>query len=139
MPLWLEETRLYFSYQEFIEKGNACLVQNPMLIIFQALCGLCTHVNEPDELNKLPEFNVLVAFLLAVHLADLFKQIKLSHVPWVIVLRVLGGHIDIGKELNLPRQGWEVEAELGHNDLCHFRLLSDENTQLLVLDLELGQ
>lgn len=138
MPLRLEETRLNFSNQEFIEEGNACLVQNPMLIIFQALCSLCTHVNEPDELNKLPEFNVLVAFLLAVHLADLLEQIKLSHVPWVIVLRVLSGHIDICEKFNLPRQGWEVEAELGHNDLCHFGLLSDEKTQLLVLDLELG-
>jgi hypothetical protein len=105
MPVWLEETRLYFSYQEFIEEGNACLVQNPVLIIFQPLCGLCAHVNESDELNKLPEFNLLVAFLLAVHLADLFKQIKLSHIPRVIVLRVLGGHIYIGEEFNLSRQG----------------------------------
>jgi hypothetical protein len=81
MPVWLEETRLYFSYQEFIEEGNACLVQNPVLIIFQALCCLCAHVNKSNELNELPEFDVLVSFLFAVHLADLFKQIKLSHVP----------------------------------------------------------
>ena len=105
MSIWLQETRLYFSYQEFIEKGNACLVQNPVLIIFQALCGLSTHVNKRDELNELPEFYFLVTFLLAVHLADLFKQIKLSHVPRVIVLRVLGGHIYIGEEFNLSRQG----------------------------------
>lgn len=81
MPVLLEEARLYFSHQEFIKEGNAYLVQYLVLIILQALCGLCTHVNEPDELNELLEFNVFIAFLLAVHLPDLFKQIKLSHVP----------------------------------------------------------
>jgi hypothetical protein len=80
VPLRLEEARLYFSHQEFIEEGNAYLVQYLVTIILQTLCGLCTHVNEPDELNELPEFNVLITFLLAVHLADLLKQIKLSHV-----------------------------------------------------------
>jgi hypothetical protein len=81
MPVLLEEARLYFSHQEFIKEGYANLIQYLVLIILQALCGLCTHVNEPDELNELPEFNVLITFLLAVHLADLLKEIKLSHVP----------------------------------------------------------
>ena len=81
MPVLLEEARLYFSYQKFIEEGNAYLVQYLVLIILQALCGLCTHVNEADELNELPEFNVLITFLLAVNLADLLKEIKLSHIP----------------------------------------------------------
>ena len=41
MPLKLEETRLYFSNEKFIEEGDAYLVQNLVVIIFQALCGLC--------------------------------------------------------------------------------------------------
>ena len=81
MPVWLEKTRLYISYQEFIEECNTYLVQNLVLIILQTLCGLCTHINETDELNELSEFNVLITFLLAVNLANLLKQIKLSHVP----------------------------------------------------------
>jgi hypothetical protein len=73
MPVLLEEARLYFSHKEFIEEGNAYLVQYLVLIILQALSGLCTHVNKADELYELPEFNVLIAFLFAVNLADLLK------------------------------------------------------------------